>query len=66
MHPVLRRTVVVAGAGAGVGQMAARAAMLLGAERVIYNDDTGGLFFDQDGAGGATKVQFAELDAGWR
>ena len=33
-------------------------------DRIIYNDDTGDLFFDQDGTGAAAKVRFAELDDG--
>ncbi|BBD69449.1 hemolysin-type calcium-binding region [Nostoc commune NIES-4072] len=35
------------------------------AQRFIYDNDTGGLFFDQDGsASGFTQVQFAQLSAG--
>ncbi len=33
-------------------------------DRVIYETDTGKLYFDRDGAGGAAKVQFALVDAG--
>ncbi len=34
-------------------------------QRFIYNNATGGLFFDQDGsAGGFTQVKFAQLSAG--
>ena len=29
---------------------------------MIYNEDTGALFFDEDGAGGTAKLRFATLD----
>ena len=31
-------------------------------DRIIYESDTGKLFFDKDGTGGAAKVQFATID----
>jgi Ca2+-binding RTX toxin-like protein len=33
-------------------------------DRVIYETDTGKLFYDADGKGGAAKVHFATLNAG--
>jgi Ca2+-binding RTX toxin-like protein len=33
-------------------------------DRIIYETDTGKLFFDRDGTGGAAKVQFATLATG--
>jgi len=33
-------------------------------DRIIYESDTGKLFFDKDGTGSAAKVQFATLDTG--
>lgn len=35
-----------------------------GNPQVIYNDKTGKLFYDADGAGGTGKVAFAQLDSG--
>jgi len=35
-----------------------------GADRIIYETDTGYLWYDRDGAGGAAPVKFAEITAG--
>ncbi len=32
--------------------------------RVIYDDDTGDMYFDADGSGGIVAIKFATLDAG--
>jgi serralysin len=34
------------------------------ADRIIYNQTNGGLFFDPDGAGGAVSIYFAQLAPG--
>ena len=33
-------------------------------DRIIYNENTGSLFYDPDGEGGAGKIKIAELDLG--
>ena len=35
-------------------------------DRIIYNSNTGELFYDSDGTGGTAAVQFAEVRRGWR
>ncbi len=48
----------------GANQLTFGAAASDGNDRIIYDDSTGDLFFDQDGVGGAAQFQFAVLDAG--
>lgn len=55
--------------GLSAGTLAASAfrvgtAAVDASDRIIYNDDTGDLFFDRDGTGSAAKVHFATLDDG--
>jgi serralysin len=33
-------------------------------DRIVYDDTSGALFFDVDGAGGAAALQFAQVSAG--
>jgi Ca2+-binding RTX toxin-like protein len=35
-----------------------------GSDRIIYNPETGALFFDADGKGGVAQIRFATLDTG--
>ena len=58
-------------AGLAVGTLSASAfvASLTGqatgaAERILYETDTGKLFFDADGVGGVARIQFATISAG--
>ncbi|MFN6538728.1 MAG: beta strand repeat-containing protein [Nostoc sp. EkiNYC01] len=58
------------GGGLSIGSLSASqfrigASATTSTQRFIYNNTTGGLFFDQDGsAGGFTQVQFAQLSPG--
>ncbi|MCX7300906.1 MAG: calcium-binding protein [Rhodobacterales bacterium] len=33
-------------------------------DRIIYDNDSGGLFYDKDGSGASVKIKFAQLEAG--
>jgi Ca2+-binding RTX toxin-like protein len=55
---------LTAGAALGAGQFVIGAAAQDSNDRIIYNDSTGGLFYDSDGTGGTAAVQFAELSPG--
>jgi len=33
-------------------------------DRIIYNSGTGAVFYDADGTGGGTQVQFATISTG--
>ena len=60
---------VFAGLGSGVLAASAFSANATGlavdgSDRIIYETDTGQLFFDSDGVGGGARVQFAVLSAG--
>jgi serralysin len=55
---------LTAGAAIGAGQFVVGAAAQDATDRIIYNDTTGGLFYDSDGTGGTAAVQFAELSPG--
>ena len=33
-------------------------------DHIIYNKGSGALYYDADGVGGASQVQFAQFDAG--
>ena len=50
------------GASAFSAHLASQAATSM--ERITYETDTGRLFYDSDGVGGAARVQFATLSAG--
>lgn len=60
---------IFVGPGTGVLGASVFAANLTGqagtaSERIIYETDTGRLFYDSDGVGGAARVQFATLTTG--
>ena len=51
----------------GANQFVIGAAAQDADDRIVYDNNTGALSFDSDGAGGAAAVQFAEIERlGWR
>ncbi|MBD2480142.1 proprotein convertase P-domain-containing protein, partial [Anabaena sp. FACHB-83] len=55
---------LVAGAAITASQFIIGTAATTASQRFIYNNTTGGLFFDQDGSGAIARIQFATLSAG--
>ncbi|MBD2495351.1 S8 family serine peptidase [Nostoc sp. FACHB-280] len=55
---------LVAGAAIAASQFIIGTAATTASQRFIYNNTTGGLFFDQDGSGAIAKVQIATLNTG--
>ncbi len=55
---------LVAGAAIAASQFIIGTAATTSSQRFIYNNTTGGLFFDADGTGVSARVQFATLSTG--
>ncbi|MBD2480332.1 S8 family serine peptidase, partial [Anabaena sp. FACHB-83] len=55
---------LVAGAAIAANRFVIGAAATTSSQRFIYNNVTGGLFFDADGTGAIARIQFATLSAG--
>ncbi|WP_179051975.1 pre-peptidase C-terminal domain-containing protein [Nostoc sp. TCL26-01] len=55
---------LVAGAVITAAQFAIGTAATTASQRFIYNNTTGGMFFDQDGTGAIAQTQFATLNTG--
>jgi Ca2+-binding RTX toxin-like protein len=51
---------VGSGVGVGVGSGAGADAHA-SSDRILYNSNTGQVFYDSDGTGAAAKVQFAQI-----
>ena len=50
--------------GLAASQFVIAAAALDASDRIIYNSGTGAVFYDADGTGGGTQVQFATISTG--